>query len=420
MVAILDGTTVLDFSRVLSGPTATRYLAELGAEVIKVEAPPTGDLTRGSPTRRDGRSGYFVTVNRGKRSVCVDLKDQRGVDLVLALAATVDVVVENFSPGTMDRLGLGWDHLSAANPALVMLSISGFGHDGPLAALPGYDGAAQAYAGITSLTGEVGGGPVVLGAPVGDVLTGVNGAAGVLAALLWRAKTGQGQHIETSVLGAYLQTHDTALQSYSLSGGELVQTPSGRFHQLACPYGIFAANDGYVFIAAADNRHWVDLCRAIGSDELLASDHPWNERPNREEDRDAVNAYVERWLRGLASRDDAVALLQAHRVPCGPVLSVDETAEHSDLRASGAIGLASDPVLGTLHAPGFPLHFSATDAGFDTEAPYLGEHNAELLTSPAGGSSSLAALIADGVVYAEEPAGRPSRQRQGDRSRAAG
>lgn len=416
MVAILDGTTVLDFTRVLSGPTATRYLAELGADVVKVEAPPHGDLTRGSPTRRDGRSGYFVTANRGKRSICVDLKDERGVALVRAMAAGVDVVVENFSPGTMERLGLGWEQLSAENPGLVMLSISGFGHHGPLANLPGYDGAAQAYAGVTSLNGEAGGDPVILGAPVGDVLTGVNGAAGVLAALLWRASTGKGQHIETSVLGAYLQTHDTAIQSYSVTGGELVQTRSGRFHQLACPYGIFAAGNGHVFIAAADDRHWLDLCRAIGSEDLLAPDHPWRIRPDREADRHDVNAYLERWLGGFASRDDALARLQDHRVPCGPVLAIDEMADDADLHESGALGFATDPVLGQIHAPGFPLSFSATDAGFDTEAPYLGEHNVELLEDLAGGSDALAALTADGVVYAEQPPGRPTRQRRGGRA----
>jgi len=413
MVAILDGTTVLDFTRVLSGPTTTRYLAELGADVIKVEAP-GGDITRGSPSRRDGRSGYFVTVNRGKRSVCVDLKDDRGLDLVRALAASVDVVVENFSPGTMDRLGLGWEQLSADNPGLVMLSISGFGHHGPLAHLPGYDGAAQAYAGITSLNGEAGGDPVVLGAPVGDVLTGVNGAAGVLAALLWRASTGQGQHIETSVLSAYLQTHDTAIQSYSLTDGELVQSRSGRFHELACPYGIFSAGNGHIFIAAADNRHWRDLCTAMGDAELLDGEHRWHDRPTRERERHDVNAYLERWLSGLASRDEALALLHQHRVPCGPVLAVDEVADHADLHASGALGFASDPVLGEIHVPGFPLRFSATDAGFDTEAPFLGEHNVELLTELAGGVDALADLVADGVVQAEPPPSRPTRQRHSD------
>jgi crotonobetainyl-CoA:carnitine CoA-transferase CaiB-like acyl-CoA transferase len=415
MVAILDGTRVLDFTQALSGPTATRYLAELGAEVTKVEVPPAGDTTRATATVRDGRSGYFATVNRGKRSICVDIKDNRGLALVRNLAAEADVVIENFSPGTMDRLGLGWEELSARNPRLVMCSISGFGQRGPLAHLPGYDGAAQAYAGFTSLNGEAGGEPIAIGAPIGDVFTGVNATAAILAALLWRDRTGQGQRVETSLLECYLQTHDTALESWSVSGGEVVQRPHGRFHQLACPYGVFRACDGYIFIAAAADRHWVDLCRAMaeetGDDTLLDPDHPWNDRRRRETDRHEVSAHVERWLQGLASRDDGLALLQRHRVPCGPVLGIDEVAEHPDLRATGMIRLADDPVLGQLHVPGFPLHFSATEAGFDTEAPHLGEHNVEVLTRPAGGPEALAQLVDEGVIQAPVTTARPSRQR---------
>ncbi len=411
MAAILDGITVLDFTQVLSGPTATRYLAEMGAEVTKVEAPPLGDMTRTSPITRNGRSGYFVNANRGKRSVCVDLKDERGVALILALVADVDIVVENFSPGTMERLGLGWDTLHEINPRLIMCSISGFGHQGPLSHLPGYDGAAQAYAGITTLNGEVGGQPVALGAPVGDVLTGANSTAGILGALFWRERTGEGQRVETSVLEAYLQTHDTGIQSYSVSQGEIVQTRNGRFHQLACPYGIFAASDGHIFIAAAGNRHWIDLCRAMGRQDLLDQDHPWNDRETREAARDEVNVEVDEWLTSLPSRDKALALLQQHRVPCGPVLGVDEVADHEDLHAMGAIRFVSDPVLGQVHVPGFPLRFSGTEAGFDGEAPHLGEHNAETLTNAAGGPEQLAALEADGVVQAPETNARPSKQR---------
>ena len=421
MAAILDGITVLDFTQVLSGPTATRYLAEMGAEVTKVEVPPLGDMTRTSPTTRDGRSGYFVNANRGKRSVCVDLKDERGLALVRALVAEVDVVVENFSPGTMERLGLGWDTLSSINPRLIMCSISGFGHDGPLAHLPGYDGAAQAYAGITALNGEVGREPVAVGAPVGDVLTGANSAAGILGALFWRERTGEGQRVETSVLEAYLQTHDTAIQSYSVSDGAIVQSRNGRFHRLACPYGIFTASDGYIFIAAAGNRHWVDLCRAMDRADLLDEAHPWNDRLTREAARDAVNVLIDEWLTSLPSRDEALELLQQHRVPCGPVLEVDEVIDHPDLLATGAIRLASDPILGQVHVPGFPLRYSATESGFDGEAPHLGEHNVETLTEAAGGPEALAALIADGVVHGESTDARASKQRTAaDRAQQSG
>lgn len=410
MVAMLDGVKVLDFTQVLSGPTATRYLAEMGAEVVKVEAP-KGDLTRFSPTVRDGRSGYFINANRGKRSVCIDLKDARGVELIKAMVGDFDVVVENFSPGTIDRIGLGWDVLSALNPRLIMCSISGFGHTGALATLPGYDGAAQAYAGITSLTGDAADGPMMVGAPVGDVLTGANGVAGILAALFWRERSGEGQHLTTSVLASYLQAHDTAIESYSVSGGEFVQPRNGRVHPLVCPYGIFETGDGWVFIAAAADRHWIDLCTAMERGDLLDPAHPWNDRRTREAARPEVNEVVGRWMRAQESRSAALVPLQQHRVPCGPVLSVDEVVEDSDLRESGAITMATDPVLGELYLPGFPLRSSATDIGFDTEAPFLGEHNAEVLAGPAGGPAALAELIANGVVIAEPAGPRPSRQR---------
>lgn len=395
MSGILDGTRVLDFTQVLSGPTATRYLAELGAEVIKVEMPPIGDITRSSVTRRDGRSGYFVTVNRGKQSVCVDLKDGRAVELIRRLAGTVDVVVENFSPGTMDKLGLGWAELSSGRIDLIMCSISGFGPEGPLSKLPGYDGAAQAYAGLTALNGERGGDPVAFGAPVGDVLTGVNAAVGILAALLHRDRTGHGQRVETSVLESYLQAHDTALQSYSVSGGDIVQTRNGRFHPLVCPYGIFKAADGFVFIAAAADRHWVDLCTAMGRPELHHAEHSWHERPGREADRDEINQLIDDWLCSLPNRDQAVLLLQQHRVPCGPVLDIAEVANHPQLREAGVITEVPDPILGSIHVPSFPLRFSDSDAGLDHVAPLLGQDNHTVL---AGLTDAFDELVTDGVI----------------------
>ena len=409
MAAILDGIRVLDFTQVLSGPTVTRYLAEMGADVVKVEVPPDGDITRNSVTRRDGRSGYFVTVNRGKRSICVDLKDDRAVELLLSLIDGFDVVVENFSPGTIDRLGLGWDVLTARNVRLIMCSISGFGETGPLGRLPGYDGAAAAYAGLSSLNGELGGEPLAPPSPMGDVLTGMNGVTGILGALLWRERTGRGQRVTTSVIESYLQTHDTGLQSYSVSRGEIVQTRNGRFHPLVCPYGIFRAGDGHVFIAAAADRHWVDLCTAMDRADLLDPEHRWNDRAIRESEPEAVNQLVEAWMISLPTRDAALEILQRHRVPCGPVLGVDEVVEHPDLRQAGFVRTVTDPILGTIDVPGFPIHFSEAEAGFDYEAALLGEHNVEVLTSPAGGADRLAALVKDGVVTAA-PTGRPSNQ----------
>jgi crotonobetainyl-CoA:carnitine CoA-transferase CaiB-like acyl-CoA transferase len=401
---LLEGIRVADLTQALSGPTLTRYLVELGAEVVKVEIPRAGDITRGSPTVRDGRSGYFVSVNRGKRSLCVDVKDPRGQSVVADLVAASDVMVENFSPGTIARLGLGWDVVSARNPRLVMCSISGFGQDGPRAHLPGYDGVAQAYAGITSLNGDAGGPPIVAGAAIGDVMTGVNGVAAVLGALYWRERTGQGQHVAVSLVDAYLQAHDASLQSWSVSGGGIVQTRNGRFHPLACAYGIFAACDGFLFVCAAADRHWRDLCDAMGRPEWAAPPHPWANRQRREAARDDVNPLVEAWLQTLPSRDEALRVLQRHRVPVGPVQTIDEVAADPAFRATGSVKVAHDPVLGDVVVPGFPLRVSAVAAGPDAVAPLLGEHNRDVVIGLLGrDEDDYDALVAAGVLHAEPP-----------------
>lgn len=409
MAALLDGIRVVDFTQALSGPTLTRYLAELGADVVKVEQP-GGDITRHSATVRDGRSGYFASVNRNKRSLCVDVHDPRGADLVHRLVAQADVVAENFRPGTIERLGFGWERLHAANPRLIMCSISAFGQEGPLAGLAGYDGVAQAYSGVTSLNGEAGGGPIVAGAAMGDVLTGVNAVAAVLGALYHRERTGDGQRVEVSLLLSYMQAHDMSIQSLSLTDGAVVQTRSGRFHPLACPYGIFTCRDGYLFLCAAADRHWRDVCAAMGRADL-AHDHPWAVRASREAAKADVNRFLDEWLCSLPSRDHAVELLQRHRVPVGPVYSIDEVVAAPALRAAGAVRTVSDPVFGTFEAPGVPLRFSAVEACDDGEAPFLGEHNEEVALGWGGlDTAQYGELCAAGVLRAERVAPRPSQR----------
>ena len=406
MSGILEGVVVVDLTQALSGPTLTRYLSELGADVVKVEIPTTGDITRGSATVRNGRSGYFISVNRGKRSLCIDIKDPRGLSVIKDLIATADVFVENFSPGTVARLGLGWDVVSATNSRLIMCSISAFGQEGTRSHLPGYDGVAQAYSGVTSMNGEAGGPPIVAGAAVGDVMTGVNGVAAVLGALYWRERSGIGQRVAVSLVDAYLQAHDSSLQSYSLTDGDVVQTRSGRFHPLACPYGIFTARDGYLFICAAADRHWRDVCAAMGRHDLADPSHLWGVRSTRQAAKDDVNAFLDAWLLALPSRDAAVALLQRHRVPVGPVLSIDEVAQDAELRAVGSIRVIQDPGAGELVVPGFPLRFSATPVReSDAPAPRLGEHNREVVLGLAGrDDAAYAELLAAGVLHASDPA----------------
>ncbi len=220
-VHMLDGYKVLDFTRAVAGPTASLMLAEMGAEVIKVEPAPDGDPTRGVPVMKDGRSGYFVQHNRGKKSICVDVRQPEGLAMIKDLLPQIDVLVENFSPGVMARLGLDYETVKAINPAIIMCSISAFGQSGPLSREPGYDTLGAAYAGIASMGGEADGPPYVPQAAIGDVSTGAHGALAICAALLYRGRTGRGQHLDISLLDTYFHYHEASVQMYSLSGGEI-------------------------------------------------------------------------------------------------------------------------------------------------------------------------------------------------------
>ena len=291
MQHVLDGYRVLDFSQVLAGPTLTRLMAEMGAEVIKVEIPPTGDFGRLLPHVVDGRSAYFVQQNRGKKSLCVNPKEPEGLALLKDLVKDVDVLVENYSPGTIARMGLGWEVVHDLNPRLVMCSISALGQTGPLSDLAGYDYIAQAYAGITHMIGEPEGSPYFPMVGLGDVSTGVHGLAAVACALLYRERTGRGQHLDIALLDSYFHCHDTTVVSYSASGGEIQPKRSGRHHFSMCPIGLFKGHDRYMFILALDHQ-WPALCQALGRPEL-ATDPRFENNAARVAHLDEVIALIE-------------------------------------------------------------------------------------------------------------------------------
>jgi crotonobetainyl-CoA:carnitine CoA-transferase CaiB-like acyl-CoA transferase len=241
----LAGYKVLDFTHALAGPTATRLMAEMGAEVIKVEQTPYGDAARTVPVMRDKRSAYFMQHNLGKQSICVNLKTDAGREIIRALVPHMDVVVENYSPGVMGRMGFGYDDLKSLNPRLIMCSISVLGQTGPLSHLPGFDYIAQAYAGITEMIGEPTQSPVIPTTSMGDVSTGVHALAAIACALLHRERTGEGQYIDVSLLDAYIHAHDANLELYEASHGQIVPTRGGAHHTVVAPCGVFrAAGDG--------------------------------------------------------------------------------------------------------------------------------------------------------------------------------
>ena len=376
---VLDGYKVLDFSQIVAGPTCTLMLAEMGAEVIKVELAPAGDGARLGPVEIDGRSGYFVQHNRGKKDLCLDAKTPEGLKILKGLVEKVDVLVENYAPGVIGRLGLGYAVVSKINSRLVMCSISAFGQTGPLAHEPGFDWVGAAYSGITSMGGEKGGSPVFPMVALGDVSTGAHAMGAVCAALLYRERTGRGQHLDLSLLDTYAHYHEASFEMHSLSKGKIKPTRSGAHSWYASPAGVFKGRERYMILIAPLEQHWSKLCEAMGKPETTR-DPRFTDNASRMNNLDELVAIIEGWIRSQSSDDAAIETLKAHHVPVAPILSVPEALQHPHLRQRGTVRTVHDRILGDLDVPGFALRFSEFPDTLDLQAPLLGEHNAEILT----------------------------------------
>jgi crotonobetainyl-CoA:carnitine CoA-transferase CaiB-like acyl-CoA transferase len=368
--APLAGLVVADFSRVLAGPAATMLLADLGADVIKVERP-EGDDTRhwGPPWAADGTSTYFQAVNRNKRSIVLDLGDPRDLELARRLAARADVLVENFRPGTMERMGLGHDELLAANPGLVSCSITGFGA-GEGAELPGYDLLVQAVGGLMGITGPLGGPPTKVGVALVDVLAGLFSTVGILAALRERDASGRGQRVEVSLMSSLLAALINQASGYL--GAGFVPGPLGNRHPSIAPYESFAAADGELVVAVGTDRQFASLCEVLGLDELPA-DERFATNPQRVANADALRGLLEPVLR-RSPRADWSERLNAVGVPCGRVNDVGEAFALAE-----RLGLA--PVVdmgGGVRQVADPIRLSGTPVAYRTPPPALGADGAEI------------------------------------------
>jgi len=393
---LLEGFKVLDFTHVLAGPTATRLMVEMGAEVIKVEFPPVGDISRLLPTIRNGRSAYFVQQNRGKKSLCLNLKTPAGKAIVHDLIREVDVVIENFSPGVAARLGIGWDEVHAINPRAVMCSISAFGQSGPLSSLPGFDYIAQAYAGVTAMIGEPDDAPMLPMLGLGDVNTGVHAACAIGYALLHRERGGEGQYLDISLLDAYTHCHEINVAMYSMTG----HSPSraGNHHYAVCPLGLFKGQSRYLCIITLDNQ-WPALCKAMGRPEL-ASDPRFNTNANRVAHASEVIGLIQSWVDAIGNDDEVLRLLEDAHVPCAPILTIRELVEHPHMQQRGTVRAVEDPKLGHAVFPGMPLRFSGFPHNVPLEAASLGASNDEVLTGVLGYSADkIAGLVAEGVLF---------------------
>lgn len=374
----LDGTTVIDLSRALAGPHAGMMLGDMGARVIKVETPGTGDDTRGWGPPFVGPedepiSTYFLSCNRNKESVTLDLKSDDGRDILTRLVRHGDVLIENFRPGVLDRLGFSVERLHEINPRLVVLSISGFGHDGPQGGRAGYDQIAQGEAGLMSLTGPSPDEPTRVGVPIGDLLAGMYGAYGVVTALHERHTTGRGRVVRTSLLAAIVGVHAFQGTRYTVAGE--VPRAQGNHHPSITPYGLFTCQDGMLQIACGSEGLWVKLATAFGIDPQgpgMATNR------ERVANRDAVNAAVDAAFadRTLA---DLLSTLDQIGVPAGEVRTLDRVYDWDQTRSQGLVLDIDHPVLGSIEIPGPPIRFddNAFAGGREKHLapPALGEHN---------------------------------------------
>ncbi|HXG16660.1 MAG TPA: CaiB/BaiF CoA-transferase family protein [Calidithermus sp.] len=371
----LTGVRVLDLTRVLAGPFCTQTLADMGAEVIKIEEPGKGDDTRRWPPFVGGEATYFLSVNRGKQSVTVNLKAAEGVDLVRRLAARSDVLVENFRPGTMDRLGLGYRALRRVNPRLVYCSISGFGESGPEAHRAGYDLIVQGESGIMDLTGFPDGPPVKVGNSIADLVAGLSAAHGIVLALLARARTRRGQKVEIAMLDvmASLLTYQAGL--YFQTGAR--PTRKGNQHPSIVPYEVFRAADGYLTLGVANNSLWKQCCAALGRPEL-ADDPRFATEARRVENRAALVPILDAIFAG-ATVDEWLKRLEAAGVPAGRIKSVAEVCESEHLKARGMIVRLPHPTAGTVTVLGVPVRLHATPGAVTAPPPVLGQHTEQVL-----------------------------------------
>jgi len=391
----LAGMRVLELAQIMAGPTCGMMLADLGADVIKVEKLPGGDDARGyREPRINGVSAPFLMMNRNKRGIALNLKAPQGREILLRLVRDADVLTENYRRGTLEKLGLGYDVLADVNPGLIYCAVSGYGRDGPLFDKGGFDLIAQGFAGLMAVTGEPGRPPVKNGNPVADINAGLLAAIGVAAAYAHKQKTGRGQIVDTSLLEAALQQTYWHAAIHFATGES--PGPSGSAHLLTAPYQAFRASDGWINIGGANQANWERIADVLGHAEWRA-DPRFATNSARMANLAALTTLMDAVL-ATRTRDDWIARFDAAGVPVGPVSSIGEALAHPQTLARGMVVDLVHPQAGPTKALGCPIHFSETPTAITRPAPVLGEHTREVLREHGYADGDIDAFVAAGVV----------------------
>ena len=400
MASALDNVKVVDLTRTLAGPFCTMLLGDMGADVIKIEEPEMGDETRSWTPFWGDVSSQFLTFNRNKRSLSVNLKEQDGVDIVLGLAAKADVMVESFRTGALDRMGLGYESVRRLNPNIIYCSVSGFGRTGPMADMPGYDLIIQAYCGLMHLTGEPDGMPLRVGFSLVDLFTGMMAYGSILTALWHRANTGEGQWIDTSLLDGGVATLSYHATGHMATGVEPHRMGSG--HPSLVPYQSFATSDGFFILGCANQGLWEQMCHAIGRADFL-EDPRFSTNTHRVQHRaECVDSLSD--IFRSDTTEHWVKLITNAGIPCGPINRVSQVLNDPQVKSRDMVAEIPHPQVPDLRVPNSPLKLAATPPSIRRYPPMLGEHNEEVLTDAGFSPDRIAEMQERGIIG--KPAGK--------------
>ncbi|MFZ5967563.1 MAG: CaiB/BaiF CoA transferase family protein [Bacillota bacterium] len=383
MEQALEGIKVLDLTRVLAGPYATMVMADMGADIIKIEAPGVGDDSRQFGPYVGNESAYFMSLNRNKRSIVLNLKEEKAKDLFREMVKKADVVVENFRPGTMEKLGLGYEELKKINPKIIYAACSGFGHSGPYSKRAAYDAVVQAMGGIMSITGEKGGKPTRVGPSIGDITAGLFSAIGILAAINYRNNTGTGQKVDVAMLDCQVAILENAIARYVVTGQ--APKPAGNRHSSITPFEPFETADGEIMIAAGNDALFVKLCEVLNTTGWI-EDERFKTNPLRTKNVEELVPLINALTKEKTTKEWQDILDKAG-VPNGPINTVDKVLEDPQVLARQMITEIEHPVAGKLKMPGVPIKMSETQGSVRRPAPLLGQHTEEILQQMLGMSS---------------------------------